>query len=53
MLCAGVFLVQIHVTHLCVPAGAAAAVVVLSQPDELVTMTTEGHGYVEDVVALL
>lgn len=48
-----VFLVEIHVTHLCVPAGAADSVVVLSQPDELVTMTTEGHGYGEDVVALL
>lgn len=47
-----VFLVEIHVTHLCVPAGAADSVV-LSQPDELVTMTTEGHGYGEDVVALL
>ncbi|XP_038583343.1 zinc finger protein 410 isoform X2 [Micropterus salmoides] len=33
--------------------GSADAVVVLSQPHELVTMTTEGHGYGEDVVALL
>lgn len=38
---------------LCLPPGAADSVVVLSQPDELVTMTTEGHGYGEDVVALL
>lgn len=36
-----------------VPLGAADSVVVLSQPDELVTMATEGHGYGEDVVALL
>uniref|UniRef100_A0A3Q4IAZ6 Zinc finger protein 410 n=1 Tax=Neolamprologus brichardi TaxID=32507 RepID=A0A3Q4IAZ6_NEOBR len=31
----------------------ADSVVVLSQPHELVTMTTEGHAYGEDVVALL
>ncbi|XP_061563514.1 zinc finger protein 410 [Cololabis saira] len=33
--------------------GAADSVVVLSQPHELVTMTTEGHAYGDDVVALL
>ncbi|KAM4633976.1 zinc finger protein 410 isoform 1-T1 [Polymixia lowei] len=33
--------------------GPADSVVVLSQPHELVTMTTEGHAYGEDVVALL
>uniref|UniRef100_A0AAX7UM90 C2H2-type domain-containing protein n=1 Tax=Astatotilapia calliptera TaxID=8154 RepID=A0AAX7UM90_ASTCA len=33
--------------------GSADSVVVLSQPHELVTMTTEGHAYGEDVVALL
>ncbi|XP_068609517.1 zinc finger protein 410 [Brachionichthys hirsutus] len=33
--------------------GAADSVVILSQPHELVTMTTEGHAYGEDVVALL
>lgn len=36
-----------------VPPGSADSVVVLSQPHELVTMTTEGHAYGEDVVALL
>ncbi|CAG01513.1 unnamed protein product [Tetraodon nigroviridis] len=35
------------------PPGAAGSVVVLSQPDQLVTMTAEGHAYGEDVVALL
>ncbi|KAA8583390.1 hypothetical protein FQN60_015936 [Etheostoma spectabile] len=33
--------------------GSADSVVVLSQPHELVTMTTEDHAYGEDVVALL
>uniref|UniRef100_A0A3B4U3G7 Zinc finger protein 410 n=1 Tax=Seriola dumerili TaxID=41447 RepID=A0A3B4U3G7_SERDU len=33
--------------------GSADSVVVLSQPHELVTMTTEGHAYGEDVVSLL
>eukprot|EP00064_Thunnus_orientalis_P010513 superscaffoldBa00001436_g10539 len=33
--------------------GSADSVVVLSQPHELVTMTTDGHTYGEDVVALL
>uniref|UniRef100_A0A3P8UMR0 Zinc finger protein 410 n=1 Tax=Cynoglossus semilaevis TaxID=244447 RepID=A0A3P8UMR0_CYNSE len=33
--------------------GSADSVVVLSQPHELVTITTEGHSYGEDVVALL
>lgn len=47
------FLVKTHVPHPPVIPGAADSVVVLSQPDELVTMTTEGHGYGEDVVALL
>ena len=42
-------------TCLCVPLppGSADSVVVLSQPHELVTMTTEDHAYGEDVVALL
>ncbi|XP_023684111.1 zinc finger protein 410 [Paramormyrops kingsleyae] len=31
----------------------SASVVVLSQPHDLVTMATEGHGYGEEVVALL
>lgn len=53
MLGAGVLTVHIHAAHLCVPAGAADSVVVLSQPDELVAMATEGHGYGDDVVALL
>lgn len=35
------------------PPGSADSVVVLSQPHELVTMTTEAHAYGEDVVALL
>lgn len=47
------FMVKTHVPHPRVIPGAADSVVVLSQPDELVTMTTEGHGYGEDVVALL
>uniref|UniRef100_M4A1U1 Zinc finger protein 410 n=1 Tax=Xiphophorus maculatus TaxID=8083 RepID=M4A1U1_XIPMA len=33
--------------------GSADSVVVLAQPHELVTMTTEGHAYGDDVVALL
>ncbi|CAL8315974.1 unnamed protein product [Merluccius merluccius] len=33
--------------------GSADAVVVLSQPHDLVTMATAGHAYAEDVVALL
>ncbi|KAM9703933.1 zinc finger protein 410 isoform 2-T2 [Menidia menidia] len=33
--------------------GSSDSVVVLSQPHELVTMTTEGNAYGEDVVALL
>ncbi|XP_031166361.1 zinc finger protein 410 isoform X2 [Sander lucioperca] len=33
--------------------GSSDSVVVLSQPHELVTMTTEDHAYGEDVVALL
>lgn len=36
------------------PSGSADSVVLLSQPHEhLVTMTTEGHAYGEDVVTLL
>lgn len=35
------------------PVASADSVVVLSQPDELVTMTTAGHAYGEDVVTLL
>lgn len=38
---------------LLLPPGSADAVVVLSQPHELVTMATEGHAYGDDVVALL
>ena len=33
--------------------GSADAVVVLTQPHDLVTMTTGGHPYPDDVVALL
>ncbi|XP_018619771.1 zinc finger protein 410 [Scleropages formosus] len=36
-----------------VESNPSASVVVLSQPHDLVTMTTEGHGYGEEVVALL
>ncbi|XP_056284346.1 zinc finger protein 410 [Pseudoliparis swirei] len=35
------------------PPGSADSVVILSQPHELVTMTTEGHAYGDHVVALL
>nr|XP_015803605.2 zinc finger protein 410 isoform X1 [Nothobranchius furzeri]XP_015803606.2 zinc finger protein 410 isoform X1 [Nothobranchius furzeri] len=43
---------NLHHAMLRSPAS-ADSVVVLSQPHELVTMTTEGHAYGEDVVALL
>lgn len=42
-------------THLCSspPAGSTDQVVVLSQSHQLVALTSEGHAYGEDVVALL
>ncbi|CAB1339979.1 unnamed protein product [Coregonus sp. 'balchen'] len=39
--------------HMLVHSGSADSVVVLSQPHDLVTMTTASHTYAEDVVALL
>ncbi|XP_037541036.1 zinc finger protein 410 [Nematolebias whitei] len=48
----GVEPMNLHHAMLRSPAS-ADSVVVLSQPHELVTMTTEGHAYGEDVVALL
>lgn len=44
--------INIHHAMLRSP-GSEDSVVVLSQPHELVTMTTDGHAYGEDVVALL